>query len=213
ASARAGAGLLDGRRATTHWGWADHFAARFPDVQLDAAALYVEDGPCVTSAGVAAALDCCLYLVRRVAGEGPAAALARRIVMAPHRAGGQAQFIDQPLPRDQRADRFGRALDDIAAALAEDWPLDRAAALAGMTRRSFTRRLRDRTGSAFGDWMAERRVAAARNLLESTDLSIDHIAEATGLGSPANLRSQFARRVGIAPSRWRASFATRGGVG
>lgn len=208
AYALAGAGLLDGRGATTHWGWADHFAARFPSVRLDASALYVEDGPCVTSAGVAASLDCCLHIVRRISGEAVATALARRIVMAPHRAGGQAQFIDQPILRSDRDNRLGRALEAIATALGEDWPLDRAAEMTGMTRRSFTRQLRSRTGAAFGDWLTERRIASARNLLERTDLSIDRIAEATGLGTSANLRIQFTRRVGLAPSRWRAQFAS-----
>jgi AraC family transcriptional regulator, transcriptional activator FtrA len=205
--ALAGAGLLDGRRATTHWSRAEHFARRFPKVELDPAALYVEDGPVLTSAGVAAGIDCCLHLIRQIAGEAVASNLARHIIMAPHRAGGQAQFITRPMPADARAGRLGAALNAIARRAAEPWPLDQAANLAGLTRRSFSRHLRAETGLSFGDWLAEQRLSLAREMLETTGLPVETIAVAAGLGTPTNLRQHFARAMGVTPSAYRAQFA------
>lgn len=207
--ALAGAGLLDGRAATTHWAWANHFRSRFPKVKLDPSALYRESGPCLTSAGVAAALDACLHLIRQVSGETVATRLARSVVMAPHRPGDQAQFIERPIVEDPRGSRLAAALADVASRLHEHWPLDRAANSAGMTRRSFSRHVRSQVGTTFGDWLAEHRMAMACALLEESRLSIDAVALATGLGTPENLRLQFARRRGLAPSLWRAQFAKR----
>lgn len=202
--ALAGAGLLDGQKATTHWAWADHFRRRFPRVTMDAAALYVDAGSCVTSAGVAASLDACLHLVRGLGGEALAAHLARSIVMAPHRPGGQAQFIERPLVEDERSDRVTGALARIAAEAGRHWSLDLAAEAAGMTRRSFTRHLRAQTGQSFSDWLMQRRIAQACELLERTALPIDVVADKSGFGSAANLRIHFARHVGLPPSNWRA---------
>lgn len=207
--ALAGAGLLDGRVATTHWAWADHFRLRFPDVRLNPGALYVDSGPFLTSAGVAAALDACLHQVRKIMGETVAGRLARSIVMAPHRAGGQAQFIERPVIRDPQSGRLASALAHIAGKVQEEWSLDRAAGQAGMTRRSFARHLRAQTGVSFGEWLAEHRVALACELLERTGLLVDAIAEASGFGTSANLRNHFARCVGLSPSAWRMRFSAR----
>lgn len=211
--ALAGSGLLDGRTATTHWAWVDHFRQRFPEVNLDAGALYIDSGPCLTSAGVAASLDACLHLVRMTTGEAVATRLARAIVMAPHRAGGQAQFIERPVIDDPQGGRLAGALTRIAGAAHQKWSLDRAASMAGMTRRSFTRHLRAQTGRSFNDWLADRRVALASDLLEKTRLSISDVAEKAGLGTSANLRAHFARRTGLTPSAWRAQFAAQAGHG
>ncbi len=207
--ALAGAGLLDGRAATTHWAWANHFRGRFPRVKLDPNALYLEAGPCLTSAGVAAALDACLHLVRQMSGESVAARLARSVVMAPHRPGGQAQFIEYPIAEDPQGSRLASVLAKISGRIHEHWSLDLAANAAGMTRRSFSRHIRSQNGTTFGDWLTERRIAMACTLLEESKLSIDAVAEATGLGTPENLRAQFSRRRGLSPSLWRAQFTQR----
>ena len=133
-----------------------------------------------------------------------AAHLARSIVMAPHRPGGQAQFIERPLVNDARSDRLAGALADIAADAGRRWSLDLAAEAAGMTRRSFTRHLRVQTGQSFGDWLMQRRIAQACELLERTALPIDIVADKSGFGSAANLRTHFVRHVGLPPSNWRA---------
>ena len=207
--ALAASGLLDGRTATTHWAWADHFRSRFPKVNLDAAALYVDAGPCVTSAGVAASLDACLHLVRGLSGEAVAARLARSIVMAPHRPGGQAQFIERPLVNDARSGRLATTLAQIATDAGRHWSLDMAAETAGMTRRSFTRHLRAQTGQSFSGWLMQRRIALACELLERTSLPIDVVADKSGFGTAANLRVHFARHTGLSPSGWRAQYAGR----
>ncbi|WP_196257872.1 helix-turn-helix domain-containing protein [Pelagibacterium limicola] len=209
AYALAGAGLLDGKEATTHWSWADHFSNRFPEVRVRPDMLYVESGLCLTSAGVAAALDACLHLVRTTYGETVAARLARAIVMAPHRSGGQAQFIERPVPQQPSDKQLAAALDRIGKDAGLRWSLDSAADAAGMSRRTFTRRLKAQTGQSFSDWLAERRVSLACEMLERTGLSVDAIAETSGLGSPANLRTRFARYTGLTPTEWRARFAAR----
>lgn len=205
--ALAASGLLDGLRATTHWAWADHFRSRFPKVMLDPAALYVDAGSCVTSAGVAASLDACLHLVRGLCGEVVAARLARSIVMAPHRPGGQAQFIERPLVTDAQGNRLTAALTQIAKAAQRHWSLDMAAGAAGMTRRSFARHLRAQTGQSFNSWLVQRRVALACELLERTALPINVIADKSGFGTATNLRTHFARHAGLSPSNWRAQYA------
>ncbi|WP_363798053.1 helix-turn-helix domain-containing protein [Lysobacter firmicutimachus] len=202
----AAAGLLDGRRATTHWHWSEHFAARFPRVALQPDVLYVDDGRITTSAGTAAALDCCLHLLRRVHGAEAANRVARRLVLAPHRQGGQAQYIEHPLPASPQDDRLAGVLDWALAHLDRPLSLDALAERALMSRRTFTRRFRDSTGTTVGQWLAGQRLARAQRLLETTELGLDAIAAQTGFGSAVSLRQHFAGQLGTSPSAYRRGF-------
>lgn len=200
------AGLLDGRTATTHWHWADVFAQRFPRVRLDREVLYVQDGPIVTSAGTAASLDCCLHLLRQDFGAEVAARVARRLVVAPHRRGGQAQFIEQPLQADAEADRLSSVLGWVSANLQREHTLDALAKRAGMSRRTFTRRFRQITGTSVNPWLAHQRVTQAQRMLETSDASIEQIALQTGFGSALSLRQHFTRELRTSPSEYRSNF-------
>ncbi len=200
------AGLLDGRRATTHWAFSDHFAQRYPRVELQRDVLYVDDGRVTTSAGTAAALDCCLHLLRREHGAEVANRIARRLVVAPHRQGGQAQYIEQPLPNSARDDRLAGVLEWALARLDRPHSLDSLAERALMSRRTFTRRFRDATGTTVGQWLAGQRLARAQRLLETTDHGLDAIAADTGFGTAASLRQHFAARLGTSPSAYRRGF-------
>lgn len=200
------AGLLDGRRATTHWSWSEHFAARYPRIELQRDVLYVDDGRITTSAGTAAALDCCLHLLRRAHGAEIANRVARRLVVAPHRQGGQAQYIEQPLPVSAQDDRLAAVLAWALAHLDEPHSLDALAERALMSRRTFTRRFRDSTGTTVGEWLAGQRLARAQRLLETGDLGLEVIAAETGFGTAASLRQHFAARLGTSPSAYRRGF-------
>ncbi|WP_252255639.1 GlxA family transcriptional regulator [Lysobacter capsici] len=200
------AGLLDGRRATTHWGWSEHFAARYPRVELQRDVLYVDDGRITTSAGTAAALDCCLHLLRRRHGAEIANRVARRLVVAPHRQGGQAQYIEQPLPASAQDDRLAAVLAWALAHLDQAHSLDALAQRALMSRRSFTRHFRDATGTTVGEWLAGQRLARAQRMLETSEHGLDAIAVQTGFGTAASLRQHFAARLGTSPSAYRRGF-------
>ncbi|MBW8809557.1 MAG: helix-turn-helix domain-containing protein [Lysobacter sp.] len=200
------AGLLDGRRATTHWGWSEHFAARYPRVELQRDVLYVDDGRITTSAGTAAALDCCLHLLRRRHGAQIANRVARRLVVAPHRQGGQAQYIEQPLPASAQDDRLAAVLAWALAHLDQAHSLDALAQRALMSRRSFTRHFRDATGTTVGEWLAGQRLARAQRMLETSEHGLDAIAVQTGFGTAASLRQHFAARLGTSPSAYRRGF-------
>lgn len=203
----AAAGLLDGRPATTHWSFAADFATRYPQVRVDADVLYVDDGDLVTSAGTAAGLDCCLHLIRQRYGAASANCVARRLVVAPHRQGGQAQFIEQPLPDSLRQSRMGGLLDTLRARLHEAHSVDSLATAAAMSRRSFTRHFRQLTGTTVQRWLQAERLALAQRLLETTPQSVERIAELAGFGSAVALRLNFRRAFGVSPSDWRQSFA------
>lgn len=203
------AGLLDGRRASTHWEYEQDFVRRFPAVRLDTNALYVDDGELVTSAGTAAGLDCCLHLVRQRHGSEIANKLARRLVIPPHREGGQAQFIEQPVPASTRDARMNQLLDHLRAHLADTHTLDSLAAHCLMSRRTFTRRFHKATGLSVGDWLLAARLRRSQELLEASHHSMDRIAELVGLKSATTLRQHFRTRFGVAPSEWRRAF--RGG--
>lgn len=205
----ADAGLLDGRRATTHWAAAQVFAQRYPKVMLDADVLYVEDGTVLTSAGTAAGIDCCLHLLRQRYGGEIANRVARRLVTPPHRQGGQAQFIEQPLPAHPRDSRLADLLDWVRAHLDQPHSLDSLAERALMSRRSFTRHFRQITGTTVGDWLLGERLALSQRLLETTDQPVERIAVLAGFGSPVSLRQHFGRVFGVSPSAWRHTF--RGG--
>jgi len=205
----AGAGLLDGRRATTHWMHAANFRRLFPQVELDPDVLFVDDGDILTSAGVGAGIDLCLHLIRNDHGSEVANRAARRCVVPPSRAGGQAQFIERPVPQ----------LVDSSTAPAREWvlahldePLDlRAlAACARMSVRTFTRRFREETGQSPGKWITQQRVDRARHLLETTDLPVDQVAQHSGFGTGAALRQQLGAAVGVSPSVYRTTFRSAG---
>jgi AraC family transcriptional activator FtrA len=206
AFALAAAGLLDGRRATTHWEYADELAARYPAVAVDADVLYVDEGDVLTSAGVAAGIDLCLHLVRCDHGAGVANALARRLVVAAQRDGGQAQFVERPVPLD------GAGLAATRAWMLErlDAPLSIAemAAHAGYSERSFIRRFRAETGEPPLRWLTRERVREARRLLEGTDLPVEVVAARCGFGTAATLRTHFARQTATTPTAYRRTWLT-----
>ncbi|MGL5224979.1 MAG: helix-turn-helix domain-containing protein [Aeromonas sp.] len=200
------AGLLNGRRASTHWEYEQDFCRRFPSVQLDINALYVDDHGLVTSAGTAAGLDCCLYLVRRYHGAAIANKVARRLVIPPYRDGGQAQFIEQPVPATTRDVRVNQLLDHLRTHLAEPHTLDALAAHTLMSRRTFTRHFYQATGLSVGEWLLAERLRRSQELLEVSDHSIDRIAELVGFKSATSLRNHFRTRFSLSPSEWRRSF-------
>ncbi|GLH73462.1 transcriptional regulator [Geothrix limicola] len=203
------AGLLDGRPATTHWHWADLFSRRFPQVRLDADVLYVDDGEVLTSAGAAAGIDCCLHLLRSRCGAEVANAVARRMVVQPHRQGGQAQFIEQPVPPSPELNPFTETLAWARAHLDRPHSLDSLAERARMSRRSFTRRFQKETGTTVWSWLMQQRLAFAQRLLETTDHPIDHVATLAGFGSAVSLRLRFREALGTAPIAYRRSFRGR----
>ena len=201
----AAAGLLDGRPATTHWAHAAAFARLFPQVALDPDVLFVDDGDVLTSAGNAAGIDLLLHVVRRDHGSEVANDVARRRVVAPWREGGQAQFVDRPLPGPGDTSTAATrtwALDRLA----EPLPLEQLAAHAAMSVRTFTRRFRQETGLSPARWLVQQRVALARELLERTDEPVEKIAEAAGFGTTANLRQHLHTAVGVAPLAYRRTF-------
>lgn len=200
------AGLLDGLRATTHWGWAQDFAARYPAITVDADVIYIDEGSIVTSAGTAAGLDCCLHLLRRQFGADAANRVARRLVVPPHRQGGQAQFIEHPLPATARDSRLAGLLDWVRANLDQPHSLDSVAEKSLMSRRTFTRHFRNLTGATFGDWLLGERLALCQTLLETTGQSVEAISMLTGFGSPVLLRHHFRKAFGVSPTTWRGSF-------
>lgn len=210
AFALAGAGLLDGRRAATHWRDAAHLAARYPAVAVDDEVLYVEDGDVWTSAGLAAGIDLCLSVVRHDHGVDVAAAVARRMVVAPYRAGGQAQFLERPLPRDLNG--LGATCEWMRSRLHEPITVDDMARHASCSPRTFARRFVAELGQTPLAWLTEQRLFEARRLLERTDRSIDQVADRSGLGSAANLRQHFARELAMTPTSYRRMFQGQPGI-
>lgn len=205
----AAAGLLDGRRAATHWMYAPMLAQMYPQVQVDPAVLFVDHGDVLTSAGTAAGIDACLHLVRTRHGARAAAAIARRMVVAPQRAGGQAQFIEQVVQDGQDGQDLSAVLAYALEHLDEDLGVADLAARAHLSRRSFDRRFRAVTGTSPRQWLLHQRVLSAQRLLEETDLPVDRVAAAVGFGSGVSLRPHFRRIVGVSPQGYRASFRPR----
>ncbi|GAA1670267.1 helix-turn-helix domain-containing protein [Glycomyces endophyticus] len=198
-------GLLDGLTATTHWVLTDRMRERYPRVRVDPDVLFVDQGRILTSAGAGAAVDLCLHLVRRDHGAEVANAAARRCVVPPWRDGGQAQFIERPVPDEQELSTS----ESRAWALANlDRPLsiDDLARRATMSRRSFTRRFREETGQSPAQWLTRQRVEHARRLLESTDLTVDQVAQRSGLGTGVSLRQHLRSALGVSPSAYRRTF-------
>ncbi|MEV4162377.1 GlxA family transcriptional regulator [Nonomuraea dietziae] len=208
ASVLAATGLLDGRPATTHWAHAEEFQRHFPEVRVAPEVLFVDDGDVLTSAGAAAGVDLILHLIRRDHGSQVANQVARRCVVPPWRDGGQAQYIERPvpeLPSSGTADTRQWAL----ARLHEPLLLDDLAAHARMSRRTFTRRFREEVGMSPGQWLIGQRVELARHLLESSDLPVDQVAERAGFGTAASLRQHLHAVLGVSPHAYRRTFAVR----
>ncbi len=203
----AATGLLSGRRATTHWHYVQQLSQAHPDIQVEPDVLYVDEGRLLTSAGSAAGIDLCLHVVRADFGPEIANRLARRLVVPPHREGGQAQFIERPVPPAREGVRFAPLFDRMRQRLAEEQPIAALAAEAGMSTRTFLRRFKDATGLPPGEWLLTERLIRARELLETTRNSIEDIAGATGFGSAAALRHHFRTRLGTSPAAYRGRFA------
>ncbi|MGY1865619.1 MULTISPECIES: GlxA family transcriptional regulator [Nocardia] len=206
----AASGLADGREVTTHWAAAAELARAFPAVRVRADTLWSDLGDVVTSAGVAAALDCCLHLVRGDLGSKAATELARALVTAPHRSGSQAQYIPVAVPDSAQDDPIERAMVWARTHLGDPIDLDGWARVALMSRRTFTRRFRDRTGSSPQQWLLLQRTDRARLLLESTADSVERIAADTGFGTAVSLRHHFHRILGTSPAAHRTTFQGRG---
>jgi transcriptional regulator GlxA family with amidase domain len=203
----AAAGLLDGRRATTHWQLADEFRRRFPYVDLDPDVLFVDDGRILTSAGAASGVDVCLHLVRKDHGSSLANTVARRCVVPPFRDGGQAQYIERPVPEAGAASTAATRAWALER-LGEPLTLTRLAAHAGMSLRTFARRFHDEVGLSPGRWLVQQRVARARHLLESSDLPVDRIAGQVGFATAASLRQHLHAAIGVSPQAYRRTFQT-----
>jgi len=204
AFALAAAGLLDGRNATTHWEFADELAARFPAVRVTPEVLYVDEGPILTSAGIAAGVDLCLYMVRRDYGALAATEVSRRMVAPVHRAGGQAQFMERPVPDDGLGFAATRAwaIQEMHRPLS----VSELARHAGYSTRTFARRFVAEVGATPLRWLTNERLFEARRLLEATELPIEEVAWRCGLGTAANLRLHLARDASITPTAYRHTF-------
>jgi transcriptional regulator GlxA family with amidase domain len=200
------AGLLDGRACTTHWMHADELAAMYPTAKVDRNVLYVDDGNLITSAGTAAGIDACLHLVRRELGSEVTNVIARRMVVPPHRDGGQRQYIDQPIPV-RCSEGFAPHLDWILSNLEKPHTVNTLAKRASMSARTFARRFVEETGRTPMQWVTDQRVLYARRLLEETDLDIDQVADRSGFGTATLLRHHFRRIIGVTPSDYRRRFA------
>ncbi|MET9504453.1 GlxA family transcriptional regulator [Streptomyces sp. NPDC006259] len=203
----AAAGLLDGRRATTHWQLADHFRRMFPHVELDPDVLFVDDDPVLTSAGAASGVDICLHLIRKDHGSGLANTVARRCVVPPFRDGGQAQYIDRPVP-EAGATSTAATRAWALRRLGEPLTLADLAAHARMSLRTFARRFHDEVGLSPGRWLIQQRVAHARHLLESSDLTVDQVAGRVGFATGASLRQHLHAAIGVTPQAYRKTFQT-----
>ena len=206
AFALAATGLLDGKRATTHWHYTRQLARRYPLVRVDENVLFVDEGDILTSAGAASGIDLCLHLVRRDHGVGLSNRVARRLVAAPYRSGGQAQFVPRSVP-EPLGDLFAETREWALAYLAEPLTLESLARNARVSARTFSRRFVEDTGYTPMQWVLRARVDLARELLERSDLGVDQIAAQVGLGTAANLRMHFHRILGTSPTEYRRTFS------
>ncbi len=207
----AAAGMLDGRRATTHWKSADLFRRTYPRVRLDPDVLYVDEGRVLTSAGEASGIDLCLHMVRCDHGVAVANDVARRTVVSPHREGGQAQFIPRPVPSPQAGAATGPTRAWALARLDRPLTLGDLAGHAAMSPRTFTRRFRDEAGHSPMAWLTRQRLDLARELLEETDLGVEQVAARAGFGTAAGMRQHFTAVLGVSPRAYRVTFRGRDG--
>ncbi|MFI5972565.1 GlxA family transcriptional regulator [Streptomyces sp. NPDC051452] len=206
AFALAATGLLDGRRATTHWHYTRVFAARHPRVKVDENVLFVDQGSVLTSAGAASGIDLCLHILRRDLGVAASHHAARRLVAAPYRSGGQAQYVPRSVP-EPLGERFAATREWALRRLDEPLSLDTLARHAAVSPRTFSRRFAEDTGYTPMQWVMRARIDMARELLERSERSVERIANDVGLGTGANLRSHFQRILGTTPSEYRRTFA------
>ncbi|MET8968639.1 GlxA family transcriptional regulator [Streptomyces hydrogenans] len=204
----AAAGLLDGRRATTHWRFAELLARSHPEITVDATVLYVDEGAIATGAGAAAGFDLCLHLLRREHGAALANAVARDVVLPSHRDGGQAQYLAAPAPETGRDEHLAEVLAWARAHVHEPLTVTELARRAVMSQRTFARRFTAATGTTPHAWLSALRLSTAEELLETTDLSVEEIARRVGYGSAAVLREQFVRRRGVPPRTYRRTFTS-----
>lgn len=204
----AAAGVLAGKRATTHWKYLDRLVTRYPDIRVEPNALYVDEGQVLTSAGSAAGLDMLVHLVRKDFGPRIANQVAQRLVIPPHREGGQAQFVPRPVASDERG-RLAKLLDWIRAHLAAEHTIESLAGQAAMSPRTLQREFKAATGLAPYAWIVRERIERAKELLETGRLPAQRIAERVGMGSAESLRHHFRMRVGTTPAQYRARFSRR----
>ncbi|WP_460739457.1 helix-turn-helix domain-containing protein [Microbacterium neimengense] len=202
----AASGVLDGRRATTHWKYTDRMSEMYPSLDIDPDVLYVQDGKVITSAGTAAGLDACLHLLRQELGAEATNTIARRMVVAPQREGGQAQFISRPLAQTASLS-LAPVTEWMVQNLRQDLSVEQLAAKAHMSPRTFARRFKADLGATPASWLARQRVLHAQRLLEQTDYGLDRIAAECGFGSAAVLRQNFTRVLSTTPTAYRARFA------
>jgi transcriptional regulator GlxA family with amidase domain len=207
------AGILNGKRAATHWEFERQFQSLFPAVQLDINALYVDDDNIITSAGTAAALDCCMYIIRQRFGSVVANQIARRMIVPPHREGGQAQFIAQPVPETTRDARINNLIDYLQHNISQPLNLDALAESVAMSRRTLTRHFMKATGMSVVSWITAERLRRSQLLLESSNLPVEAVAEQVGYLSAVTLRQQFKARFGVSPAEWRKTFRTQSQAG
>jgi AraC family transcriptional activator FtrA len=207
----AATGLLDGRRATTHWRYARLLAQRYPQVRVEADSLYVDEGRILTSAGSAAGLDMLVHLVRKDHGARIANQVARRLVIPPHRQGGQSQFVARPVPRDERG-RLARLQDWLRGHLGEPLSIASMAARAAMSPRTLQREFKAATGDSAYAWLLRERIELAKELLEQRSIPLGGVAERAGMGSQESFRYHFRRQVGTTPSAYRARFGVLSGA-
>jgi AraC family transcriptional activator FtrA len=201
----AATGLLDGRRVTTHWRYAEALRQRYPALLVDEAALYHGEGGIFTSAGSAAGIDLMIELVRRDFGTEAANSVARRIVMPAHRSGGQAQFLERPVAV-RRETALGPLLDEVRAGLTQPWTIAMMAKMANMSRRTFERRFVEATGLGPGEWLVAERIEGAKDLLTRTSAPMEEVAAAVGFGTAHALRHHFRARVRLSPTAYRREF-------
>lgn len=200
------AGLLDKHRAATHWEFERDFSERFPQVYLDSNVLYTRDDCLITSAGTAAGIDCCLDIIRHHYGSAMANRVARRMVVPPYREGGQAQFIERPVPETTRDSKINALLASLRQNLDQPQDLDSLSRTLSMSRRTLTRHFHKATGMSLGEWLTAERLQRSQLLLETTGISIECVAEKAGFDSPVSFRQRFKSRFGVSPSEWRRTF-------
>lgn len=204
----AAAGLLAGKKATTHWRYTDALKERYPNITVVPDVLYVDEGDVLTSAGSAAGIDLCLHLIRRDFGTLAANEVARRLVVPPHRDGGQAQYIKTAVPEPHEQDRLGPLIDKIRADIAGDYTVATLAAIVGMSERTFLRRFEAATGMTPTRWLLSERLGRARTLLEDTNMPIEQVAEIAGFGTAATLRHHIRQKFFTTPAAYRATFGS-----